>query len=248
MALACKGGEVLLGLAGDQLGQQPLEPVHGLDPQSGELLAAVAQHPQRLELTIGTQHTQGLGADRDDRDGVGIQRVGLAVVAGVEEPDPGRELGRHVHHVLAGLEQTLGQWSAGAVASLDRPDPLRPRLRIGPHRGVTGLVGAEPARAEQLLVAVDDLDGGRELVGIDPDDHLRHRVLLLLLVPIGTARWAVLLRAGQSPFEPRLACGSRRIADRKRATPQTAGGQPRGEPSVGHLDRVWPDTDPVAIV
>ena len=29
-------------------------------------------------------------------------------------------------------------------------------------------------------------------------------ILLLRLVPIGTARWAVLLRAGQSPFEPRL--------------------------------------------
>jgi hypothetical protein len=110
---------------------------------------------------------------------VGIQRVGLAVVAGVEEPDPGRELGWDVHYVLAGLEQTLGQWSAGAVASLDRPNPLGPRLRVGPHRGVPGLVGAEPARAEQPLVTVDDLDGGRELVGIDPDDHLRHRVLLL---------------------------------------------------------------------
>src|SRR5665647_3086008 len=100
-----------------------------------------------------------------------------------------------------------------------------------------------PARAEQLVVTVDDLDGGRELVGIDPDDHLRHSVRLLLLVPIGTARWAVLLRAGQSPFEPRLVNGARRTADRKRATP-TLGGQPRGEPSAGHLDRVWPDTGP----
>jgi hypothetical protein len=29
-------------------------------------------------------------------------------------------------------------------------------------------------------------------------------LLPLHLEPIGTARWAVLLRAGQSPFEPRL--------------------------------------------
>ena len=36
-----------------------------------------------------------------------------------------------------------------------------------------------------------------------------------LLVPIGTARWAVLLRAGQSLLEPRLVSGTRRAADRK---------------------------------
>ena len=134
-----------------------------------------AQHPQRLELTVAAQHPQRRGADRDDRDRVGVAGIGLAVVAGVEEPHPGSELGRHVHDVLAGLEEPLRQRPAGAVASLDRPDPLRPVLRIGPHRGVAGLVGAEPARAEQLLASVDDLDRRRQLVGIDPDDHLRHR-------------------------------------------------------------------------
>ena len=49
--------------------------------------------------------------------------------------------------------------------------------------------------------------------------------------------WAV-------PFRATPRHGARRIADRKRATP-TLGGQPRGEPPAGHLDRVWPDTDPV---
>ena len=165
-------------MAGDQFGQQPLEPVHGLDPQPGELLTAVAQHPQRFELPVGAQDTQRLGTDRDDRYGVRIPGIGLAVVAGVEEPDPGSQLGRHVHHLLARLEEPLCQGSTGAVAALERPDPLRPSLCIVPHRGVAGLVGAEPAGTEQRLVPVDDLDGGRELVGIDPDDHLRHSVLL----------------------------------------------------------------------
>ena len=142
IALACRAVRSFLACAGDQLGQQPLEPVHGLDPEPGELLAAIAQHPQRFELTIGTQHPQGLGADRDDRDGVGVAGIGLAVVAGVEEPDPGGELGRHVHDMLAGLEQTLRQRAAGAVGSLDRPDPVGPGLHVGPHRGVAGLVGA----------------------------------------------------------------------------------------------------------
>ncbi|MEJ7705938.1 MAG: hypothetical protein WKF82_00915 [Nocardioidaceae bacterium] len=82
-----------------------------------------------------------------------VAGVGLAVVAGVEEPDPGGELGRDIDDVLAGLEQPLGERTADAVGALDGPDPLGPGLRVGPHRGVAGLVGAEPARAEQLLVA-----------------------------------------------------------------------------------------------
>jgi hypothetical protein len=49
--------------------------------------------------------------------------------------------------------------------------------------------------------------------------------------------WAV-------PFRATPRHGARRFADRKRATP-TVGGQPLEEPPAGHLDRVWPDTDPV---
>ena len=71
--------------------------------------------------------------------------VGLAVVAGVEEPDPGGELRWHVDHLLAVLEQTLREGTAGAVASLNRPDPLRPSLGVAAHRGVAGTVGGEPA-------------------------------------------------------------------------------------------------------
>jgi hypothetical protein len=78
-------------------------------------------------------------------------------VTGVEEPDPGGELGRHIDNVLAGLEQALGQRPTSAVASLDRLDPIGPGLRVAPHRGVAGLIGAEPTRAQQLLVSVDKL-------------------------------------------------------------------------------------------
>ena len=98
--------------------------------------------------------------------------VGLAVVAGVEQPDPGGELRRDVDDLLAVLEEPLRQRPAGTVAALDRPDPLRPGLDVLAHRGVAGPVGGEPTRAEQLLVLVDDLDRGRQLVGIDPDDDV----------------------------------------------------------------------------
>ncbi len=52
---------------------------------------------------------------------------------------------------------------------------------------------------------LDNLDGGRQLVGIDPNDHVVHVLLPPVLVPMWTARWALLLRTGQSLLEPRLA-------------------------------------------
>jgi hypothetical protein len=56
------------------------------------------------------------------------------------------------------------------------PRPPRPALPVGrdvpAHRRVAGLVGAEPARGQHGLGVVDDLDGRRQRVGIDPDEHL----------------------------------------------------------------------------
>src|SRR5207342_739572 len=98
-----------------------------------------------------------------------------------------------------------GQRTARTVGSLDGPDPVRPLLHITHQRGITGLVGPEPPRPQQLLTTVDDLDRDRHLVGIDPDDHVLHGTTPALLEPVkGTARWAVLLRAGQTPLEPHL--------------------------------------------
>ena len=74
--------------------------------------------------------------------------------------------------MFAVLEESLGERTSRTVAAFDCPDPVRPGLRVRAHRGVAGAVGGEPARPEHLLVLVDDLDRGRQLVGIDPDDHV----------------------------------------------------------------------------
>ena len=108
-----------LRVSSNQFGEKQLETFHGLSPQMGELFTSVAEHPQRIQLTARRQGTEGLGAHRDHRDRMRVQRVGLAVVAGVEQPHPGSELGRHVHHVLAGLQQPLRQRTTGTVAALD---------------------------------------------------------------------------------------------------------------------------------
>ncbi len=52
-----------------------------------------------------------------------------------------------------------------------------------------------------------------------------------------------MLRAGQSPFEPRLVTVPDGLQTGREPHPSGVG-QPRGESSAGHLDRVWPDTDP----
>ena len=100
--------------------------------------------------------------------------VGLAVVPGVEQPHPRGQLGRDVHDDLAGLEQPLRQRTARTVGALDRPH------RAG-HALTYVSIAAYPARsvanrpvAELAFVVVDDLDRGRQLVGIDPDDDLLH--------------------------------------------------------------------------
>jgi hypothetical protein len=69
------------------------------------------------------------------------------------------------------------------------------------HRGIPGLVRGDAAGRDHRLLVVDDLDGGRQRVGIDPLNTLaitrpgfrrRSRV---------RAGRALLLRAGQTPLE-----------------------------------------------
>jgi hypothetical protein len=143
--LGLSGGDVAFRLSWQEFCEQSLESVDGLDPPAGECFAAVGEHPQCLELAVEMQHPQVLGAHGNSGDRVGVVGVGLAVVAGVEEPDPGGELGRHVDHVFPVLKQSLGQGPSGAVAAIDRPNPLRPSLGVAAHRGVAGPVGGEPA-------------------------------------------------------------------------------------------------------
>jgi len=59
----------------------------------------------------------------------------------------------------------------------------------------------------------------------------------------GTARWASLLRAGQSPLEPRLVTAPDGPQTEIEPHPH-AGGQPKIERSAEHLDRVWPNAGP----
>jgi len=76
--------------------------------------------------------------------------------------------------------QPVRDTPADARASLDRPGPLRPLPRLRQHRPVPGHTGALPAPANDGLLAGHDLDRGRTLARVHPDDHLAHLQSLLL--------------------------------------------------------------------
>ena len=102
--LGLAGGDVAFGATRQELSQQGLESAYRLDATTGECLAPVCQHPHRFELAVDLEYPQVRGADGYNSNRVSVVGVGLAVVAGVEEPHPGGELGRHVDDLLAGLE------------------------------------------------------------------------------------------------------------------------------------------------
>jgi hypothetical protein len=85
-------------------------------------------------------------------------------------------------------------------------------------------------------------------VGIDPDEHLCHELHPSRHCRFVDAGRALLLRAGQSPLEPRTGNGTRRESKPIESHTGHAGGQPRGELPAEYLDRVWPDTGLPTIV
>lgn len=143
--LGLQRGQVLLALSRNQFRQQPVQPVDALHLRLRQLVAAVDQHPQHLQVRVMGEHPQALGADRDDRHRVRVMGVGLAVMPSVQQPRPSRQLRRHVHNVLTVGQQPLRQRPTGAVAALHRPHPFPVPGDVPAHRGVAGLVGAEPA-------------------------------------------------------------------------------------------------------
>ena len=153
---------------------------------------------------------------------------------------------------LAGTSTTCSPSSSSRCAS-GRPAPLLPstaQTRSGQavdvlaHGRVAGPVGGEPPRAEQLLVLVDDLDRGRQLVGIDPDDHAVSMCCSRLCSIRRGRRGGHCYYELGSPFlshaSSRRPAGCRPIVSH---TSERVGSRMESCPA-GHLDRVWPDVGP----
>ena len=136
-----------------------------------------ASMPITTRSSPGPDLDQARRAQGGQRDGVRAGRVGLAAVASGEHPHLRGQLRRHAGDGLAVMDQAVRQVPADAVAALHRPDPVRERPRRGQHFRIPGLVRAVPARRQHYCPLIDDLDRGRALVRVHPDDHA-HRFLL----------------------------------------------------------------------
>jgi hypothetical protein len=105
---------------------------------------------------------------------VGVDRVGLAALAGGEDPGPGGQFRGYVQDGLAVGDQALGDVPADAGAAFDGPDAVLMLTTGGEHGLVAVAVGSEPALSDGLFAVVDDLDGRGPLVRIYADDDLSH--------------------------------------------------------------------------
>nr|WP_204296755.1 hypothetical protein [Actinoplanes capillaceus] len=88
-----------------------MQPRDDLGAGAAELVAAVNEQPQCHGGVV-------------DGDAVGIDRVGLAALAGGEHPGAGGQFRRDVKDGLAVGDQALGDVPADTVAARDRPDPV----------------------------------------------------------------------------------------------------------------------------
>ena len=95
-----------------EVAQQHVEAVDGAAAFLVEVVAAVGEQPQHRGVVVAGDLAQPGVAHRHDRDRGGVDVVGLAAMAGVQQPCAGGELGGHVHNRLAGSDQLLGEQPA----------------------------------------------------------------------------------------------------------------------------------------
>ncbi len=84
------GGQVLVRPARHQVGEQPVQPVHGQGAGGAELVAAVGQQPQRHRRIVHLDGAHARGAQRDHGDRVGRRWRRSAALPGGGTPAPAR--------------------------------------------------------------------------------------------------------------------------------------------------------------
>jgi hypothetical protein len=115
--LVLAGGLLHRRTTGDQVQEQPVQPVQGLVAGAGQFVAAVTQHPQHHQLRIRGDLSQSLVPQGDHDDRVRAGSVSLAALAGIEHPGPGGG--------LAGTSSTRSPLASSRCAS-GRPIPCAP--------------------------------------------------------------------------------------------------------------------------
>lgn len=106
--------------------------------------------------TTGRSHG---GRGRHPGDVEGVPDIGPAVSAGGRQPDPGRQGGGHIDHVLARGGQLLGERTPQAAGTLDRETTAGPLLTPAHQPADDSGVDYEPALSHLVAGAVVVRDG-----------------------------------------------------------------------------------------
>jgi hypothetical protein len=88
-----------------------------------------------------------------------IGGVGLAATAGVQQPGPGGQGGRHIQDLLAGDGQLLGDGPSQPVGTLHREPPHRPPSSPRQELAEGAGIDQQPASAQRPTQRVDGDSG-----------------------------------------------------------------------------------------
>jgi hypothetical protein len=169
------GADLPADPAGHQAGQHRVQPARGLVTGPGQVAVPLGPHLQHGGVVLGEHRAPGRGPQRRDRHRPGIVGVVLVGVTGLQQPHPGRQLGRHIQHLLTGSDQLLGQQMPQPGRALHRPGPPRPPRRPRQQLLRPGRAGVYLQLTQRLLTRADRHRGVRALMRAGPDHHFRHQ-------------------------------------------------------------------------
>ena len=106
-----------------------MQPADRTGPSRDELVMATRQQPQHLPVILERDRTQVPVPQRDDRRRTCVVRVGLVLVARIQQSCSCRQRGRHVDDGLARRDELLRQQRAMTRRAFDRPQPRLERRR-----------------------------------------------------------------------------------------------------------------------
>jgi hypothetical protein len=152
------GGQVAGRAAGEQVPQQPMQPVEDAGAFAGQVVAAFGQQTQDRGLVFGGHRTQGWAVQGNLSDAGRIGGVALAPTADTQQPRPGGQAGRHVQDLLTGRRQLLGDGSSQPVGALNG-EPRRPPSGPGRQLAQGADVHQQPTVAQRRAGGVNS-DGG----------------------------------------------------------------------------------------
>src|SRR3974390_1737782 len=212
-----------------------MQATHQLGPEVPDVLVPFGQQSQYCGVVGGLDRPEPWGAEGGNGHRASVVGVVLVRLARPEHPHPRGKGGRHVEHVLAGIDELLAQQVAESSGRLDGPGALLERRRP-PEQPVDLLSSGPDGDGGQFsLIASNGHGGVGRLVRVDSDDD-GHEYLLVCL--LGTARALLIQIAVHFPLSSHSAARSRRGALRSKAKQhQSPAGTRRANPARGSSKR-----------